>query len=64
MANIFIYGGCVSRDTFELMKEKHSLVHYVSRQSLISAASSPTPKRIISTTHLVNNFQNDPSLGI
>lgn len=42
MAKIFIYGGCVTRDTFELMKNEHTLVEYVARQSLVSAASSPT----------------------
>lgn len=41
MKNFFIYGGCVSRDTFELIKEENALVHYVARQSLISSTSKP-----------------------
>lgn len=41
MKNFFVYGGCVSRDTFELIKEKNTLVHYVARQSLISSTSKP-----------------------
>lgn len=41
MKNIFVYGGCVSRDTFELIKEENKLVHYVARQSLISSTSKP-----------------------
>ncbi|MET1089580.1 MAG: DUF6270 domain-containing protein [Arthrobacter sp.] len=42
MAGIFVYGGCVTRDTFEFFKEEHTLTGYVARQSLISAASAPT----------------------
>ncbi|GGJ60936.1 DUF6270 domain-containing protein [Glutamicibacter ardleyensis] len=41
MANFLIYGGCVSRDTFELVKDEHTLLAYVARQSLISASSKP-----------------------
>lgn len=41
MKNFFVYGGCVSRDTFELIKEENTLVHYVARQSLISSSSKP-----------------------
>ncbi|MGP9608405.1 DUF6270 domain-containing protein [Glutamicibacter sp. AOP33-2CA-4] len=41
MANFLIYGGCVSRDTFELVKDEHNLLGYVARQSLISASSKP-----------------------
>lgn len=41
MANFLIYGGCVSRDTFELVKDENTLVSYVARQSLISATSKP-----------------------
>lgn len=56
MANIFIYGGCVTRDTFEHMKGEHRLVQYVARQSLISAASRPTTS--IKTDGLSENFQD------
>ncbi|MFJ2351718.1 DUF6270 domain-containing protein [Glutamicibacter sp. NPDC087673] len=45
MKKFFVYGGCVSRDTYELIKNENSLTHYVARQSLISAASKPE-KRI------------------
>lgn len=37
----FIYGGCVSRDTYETVKDNHNLVGYIARQSLISAATKP-----------------------
>lgn len=40
---IFIYGSCVSRDTFEgLDRTKFALVEYVARQSLISAFAPHT----------------------
>lgn len=42
MAGIFVYGGCVTRDTFEFLKDEHTLTGYVARQSLVSAASIPT----------------------
>lgn len=61
MTNIFIYGGCVSRDTFEHLKDSHALVQYVSRQSLISAASLPTRK--LRTGHLSSNFQDRAVIG-
>lgn len=42
MAGIFISGGCVTRDTYESMKDEYELTAYSARQSLISAASKPT----------------------
>ncbi|MCU1521071.1 MAG: hypothetical protein JWN19_1456 [Arthrobacter sp.] len=42
MAELVIYGGCVTRDTFEDIKADHKLLAYISRQSLISASSRPT----------------------
>ena len=37
---MFIYGSCVSRDTFEFLRPLgYGLVDYVARQSLISAFS-------------------------
>ncbi len=42
MAELVIYGGCVTRDTYEDIKEDHTLLAYISRQSLISAGSRPT----------------------
>ena len=44
-ANIYIYGSCVSRDTFEyLPKDKFKLVGYTARHSLISAFSHGTSR--------------------
>ncbi|SDS19464.1 hypothetical protein SAMN04489860_1010 [Paraoerskovia marina] len=37
----FIYGSCVSRDTFEYLGDGFTLVDYVARQSLISAMTPP-----------------------
>lgn len=56
MANIFIYGGCVTRDTFERMKDRHTLKEYVARQSLLSAASKSTTLDARST--LTSAFQS------
>lgn len=43
MTRTFIYGSCVSRDTFErLPRDRFELVQYVARQSLISA-TAPAP---------------------
>lgn len=56
LASIFIYGGCVTRDAFEHMKDDHMLVHYVARQSLVSAASPATT--ILSVDTLSTGFQN------
>lgn len=40
---VFIYGSCVSRDTFELLNpDRYSLLAYVARQSLISAFGPST----------------------
>lgn len=54
MKKFFIYGGCVSRDTYELIKNENSLTHYIARQSLISAASKPEQR--ILTDSLPPNF--------
>lgn len=43
MKNIFVYGGCVTRDAYTLLQDEHHLTAYVARQSLISATSTPTP---------------------
>jgi hypothetical protein len=43
----FIYGSCVSRDTFELLlPDGFHLVSYVARQSLASAMSAPNTARL------------------
>ncbi|GAA1327060.1 hypothetical protein GCM10009592_13500 [Brachybacterium rhamnosum] len=36
----FIYGSCVSRDTFKYLPERYALHRYVARQSLISAGNT------------------------
>lgn len=41
MAKIFIYGSCVSRDSFEVLNKKHTLINYIARQSLVSAFTQP-----------------------
>lgn len=42
MASIYIYGSCVSRDSFDFIdKSQHRLLGYTARQSLISAVSKP-----------------------
>lgn len=42
MARIYIYGSCVSRDSFDFLdKSEHELLGYTARQSLISANGSP-----------------------
>ena len=56
MAGIFIYGSCVSRDAFELMKPEHKLLAYVARQSLISATSRPTS--LLAGPDLESEFQH------
>lgn len=42
MANIFLYGGCVIRDSYYTIQEQAGLSGYVARQSLISAMGGPS----------------------
>lgn len=45
MLRTFIYGSCVSRDTFErLPSDRFELLQYVARQSLVSATAPPTSR--------------------
>lgn len=54
---IFIYGSCVSRDSFEYFdKERFQLVEYVARQSLASAFASPA-QPLLDTAALDSQFQ-------
>lgn len=46
MAGIFVSGGCVTRDTYEQIKNGHELTGYSARQSLISANSVPTTMNV------------------
>lgn len=41
----FIWGSCVSRDTFGVLPEEYTLARYVARQSLISAGTDATSMR-------------------
>ncbi|NNU27552.1 DUF6270 domain-containing protein [Isoptericola sediminis] len=53
---VFIYGSCVSRDTFEFLDPaEFELVHYVARQSAISAYTKPV--ELISPPALDSRFK-------
>lgn len=56
MSKIFIYGSCVSRDSYNFAKDRHSLAGYVARQSFISATSSST--NLLPGTEMKSQFQN------
>lgn len=59
--SVFLYGGCVIRDAFELISQSVSLHDYVARQSLISS----TNKRIDETVdfNMSSQFQKRMVLG-
>ncbi|WP_024476136.1 DUF6270 domain-containing protein [Arthrobacter sp. CAL618] len=64
MTNIFIYGSCVARDTYEYFdQKKHPLMDYVARQSLISAFSEPVDLSArdsdLASAFQVKNLQGD-----
>lgn len=40
----FIWGSCVSRDTFEFLPDEYTLAQYIARQSLISAGTEVPPR--------------------
>lgn len=53
---VFIYGSCVSRDTFEhLDPEQFELVEYVARQSALSATTRPV--ELLAPPTLASRFQ-------
>lgn len=52
---VLLYGSCVSRDTYELVKDARPLAGYVARQSLISAMGDPVPTPDLSA--LASPFQ-------
>lgn len=56
MSKIFIYGSCVSRDSYSFAKDKHALTGYVARQSFISATSPAT--KLLPGTQMESEFQN------
>lgn len=60
---VFIYGSCVSRDTFGYLPEdQYSLVRYVARQSLISAFA-PADIDGLDLSTLTSSFQRRMMLG-
>lgn len=57
MIRTFIYGSCVSRDTFEFLRPHgYELVHYVARQSLISAMA-PGDRSAVPIQDVRSQFQ-------
>lgn len=53
---VFIWGSCVSRDTFEHVDpSRHELVRYLARQSAVSAASPPVA--LVKPPHMHSPFQ-------
>lgn len=57
MIRTFIYGSCVSRDTYaRLPSTEYSLVEYIARQSLISS-TSPRPEITIPAFSTASSFQ-------
>ncbi|WP_024817796.1 DUF6270 domain-containing protein [Arthrobacter sp. 31Y] len=64
MAKIYIYGSCVSRDTFDFIdKTEHQLLGYTARQSLISTFSEPygvaADSGVLESRFQVRNLQGD-----
>lgn len=56
MPGLFIYGSCVSRDTFPFLDKDWTIVEYVARQGMISAAS---PRGVLrGESALTSKFQN------
>ncbi|PMD04977.1 DUF6270 domain-containing protein [Brevibacterium paucivorans] len=55
MKKVFLYGGCVIRDAYELVRDEIGLSGYVARQSLISAMYPPTT--VLPKAKLDSNFQ-------
>ena len=58
----FIFGSCVSRDTFEFLPERYRLMTYVARQSAISAGA-PAEGVMPRMRKLSSDFQNRMILG-
>lgn len=54
--NTFIWGSCVSRDTFGFLPDEFTLTRYVARQSLISAGTDASHVRP-ALTELTSKFQ-------
>lgn len=60
--NILIHGSCVSRDAFGTFGSGYKLLHYVARQSLISAMS-PGTKLLSGEGALESSFQTRNLVG-
>lgn len=56
MRGIFLYGGCVTRDSVAYLRKDYEIVDYVARQSLISSGHPPI-KVDAQLTRLPSNFQ-------
>lgn len=59
---IFIYGSCVSRDTFEFFESRHDLSRYVARQSMVSAGINKEMSPLIGEP-FESPFQQRQSVG-
>lgn len=57
MTQVFIYGGCVSRDTFRFLDDSFVLQRYVARQSAISAMSPASPSLLKRLSPSSSSFQ-------
>lgn len=59
--NLFLYGGCVIRDSFSMFPDGFDISSYVARQSLISAMGEP----VVGLPHpnLSSSFQRRMVLG-
>jgi hypothetical protein len=56
LPGLFIYGSCVSRDTYPFLDKDWTIVEYVARQGMISAAS---PRGVLrGESALTSKFQN------
>ena len=57
MTQVFIYGGCVSRDTYRYLGDSFQLTRYVARQSAISAMSPAVRDILPRLAPLASAFQ-------
>lgn len=62
MKGLFIYGGCVTRDSFESLRSDYRLLKYVARQSLISSGH-PSISVPDSASELPSTFQQHQLRG-
>ena len=60
MKRTFIWGGCIARDTFELLPDEYDLAAYIARQSWLSVGRPSSRKEV---GHLTSRFQRRMALG-